>query len=162
MLKRIEYCSRLILCCGRVASQSSESPEVGGKSGGLTHIVLLGRRDGVNELLVAQKQLAALGVGDSMLGEASLGLGGQLLGLGLGLLVADERLLDRLLDGGNLGRHGAEGLDWLAGAVASQDGGSRTGRAMGPGGRKEERRRHDAMAGAPEIDKVPAMTVERD
>ncbi len=67
------------------------------------------RRNRIDKLLGAEHQLAGVGVAGGMAVEARLGLGGQLDGL----LRADQRLLDRLLDGrgcGHGGRLGAESM----------------------------------------------------
>lgn len=60
------------------------------------------RRNGVDELLGPQDELAGLGVSGGMAVEAGLGLSGQLDGL----LRADQRLFDRLLDGRGFGHGG--------------------------------------------------------
>lgn len=41
----------------------------------LTYIVLVGRRDGIDELIWSQEELSRLGILDRMAVEASLGLG---------------------------------------------------------------------------------------
>ena len=66
-----------------------------------THVVFIRRGNRIDELLRAEAQLAGLGVLDGMAVEARLGLRRELLGL----FRADERLLDRFLDGCRF-RHG--------------------------------------------------------
>jgi hypothetical protein len=62
-----------------------------------THIVLVLGRNGADELLGPQVQLARLGVLDRMTAEASLGLRRELRRL----FGANQALLDSFLDAGN-------------------------------------------------------------
>jgi hypothetical protein len=101
----MEYWSREILCYLEVSqtqeanTQTPKKPRL--KMVVVTHEILALGRNGVDELIGAQEEITTLGILDSMLDEARLGVGRELLRL----VRPNEGLLDGLSGHGELG-HG--------------------------------------------------------